>query len=109
MRLLWRRIAVMAFAVVGLNACSSGSDKVSCVVKVGGEQTNVSLNTKPGSSALASVGAYSVEFSIQPGSHLRTEAKDAQGATLLTTTAGGVTGGGGLGTPNGQLDFSCTP
>ena len=81
----------MAFALVGLNTCGSGSDTVSCVVKVGGEQTNVSLNTKPGSSAVASVGAYSVAFSIQPGSHLRAEAKNAGGATLLTVTTGGVT------------------
>jgi hypothetical protein len=105
----WRQIAVMTFAVGVVSGCGTGSDKVSCVVKVGGEQTSVSLATKVGSSALASVGTYSVEFSIQPGSHLRSEAKDARGATLMTVTTGGVTGSGAAPTPDGQLDFSCTP
>jgi hypothetical protein len=108
-QLRWRQFAVMTLAVGVFSGCGAGSDKVSCVVKVGGGQTNVSLDTKVGSSAVASVGTYSVAFSIQPGSHLRSEVKDAQGATLMTVTTGGFTGSGAGPTPDGQLDFSCTP
>jgi hypothetical protein len=110
MRLLIGSLLACASLVVGATACSSGeSDKVSCVVKVGGAQTTVSLDTKVGASAVAIVGNYRVTFSILDGPTFEAEVRDAD-STLMTMTAGGASGGGGsAGTPDGQLDFSCAP
>ena len=101
------KLIAVAFAAL-LGACSSDTERVSCVVKLGGAQASVSLDAKVGDSVTATVGRYSVTFSILDGLQLEAEVTDPD-STLQTTTAGGTTAGGGEGTPDGQLDYSCAP
>lgn len=97
----------LMFAVA---ACSDESDTVTCVVNVGGAQTTVPLIVKVGASAVATVGDYSVAFSVGDGRRLEAEVRDAD-STLMKMTTGDAAGtaSGSTGTPDGQLEFSCAP
>ncbi len=104
-----RLVALAAFLVV-VAACGAESHTLSCVVKVGGAQTTVSLNTKVGSSVMATVPSYTVTFSILDGPRLTANVQDAHFKTLMRTTSGADGGGGGsVTTPDGLLEYSCTP
>ena len=95
---------------LGATGCGDENVTVSCTVKVGALQTSVSLESKLGSSSLATVGSYSVTFSVVAGHKLEAEVRHAD-STLMKVTAGDVAGraSGSTGTPDGQLDFSCAP
>lgn len=81
-----------------------------CVVKLGAEQESVSLETKVGASIVATVGAYSVTFSILDGRKLEAEARDTNSTLVTVTTGSGPReASGSTGTPDGQLEFSCAP
>lgn len=111
MRLVIGSLLASATLPFGATACSgSSSEKVSCVVTVGGAHTTVSLDTKVGASSVAMVGSYSVTFSIVDGQKFEAHVRDAD-STLMTMTADGASGraGGSAGTPDGQLGFSCAP
>jgi hypothetical protein len=95
-----------AFATV-FGACGGDDHKLSCVVKLGAAQATVPLDTKVGSSAEATVGGYTVAFTILEGSRLQGEVTDAQATSLMTSKAGGLAGSGGLGTADGHLAYSC--
>jgi hypothetical protein len=98
------------FVLIGAAACSDDIETVTCVVKLGAEQSSVPLETNVGASTVATVGSYSVTFSILEGRKLQAEARDAE-STLMTVTAGDVSGeaSGSTGTADGQLEFSCAP
>jgi hypothetical protein len=101
-------IAWVAFASL-VGACSnSAPGRVSCVVKLGTEQTSVSLDAKVGDSVTATVGRYSVAFSFLDGLRLEAQVTDRD-STLMTATATGTTASGAAGTPDGQLEYSCAP
>ena len=102
-------VSIAAVAVASLiGACGGESERVSCVVTVGGKQTTVSLEVKVGSSSIATLGSYSVTFSILDHSQLQAEVRDAH-STLMTSKATGAVGGGSAGTPDGLLEYSCAP
>jgi hypothetical protein len=101
-------MAAIAFASV-LAACGDDSETLSCVVKLGAAQATASLDSKVGSSAVASIGGYSVTFTILDGSRLQGEVTDSKATSLMKSTAGGLNGGGSLGTADGRLDYSCVP
>jgi hypothetical protein len=98
--------AFIAFGTV-FGACGTDDQKLSCVVELGAAKATVPLDTKVGSSAVATVGGYTVDFTILEGSRLQGEVTDAHATSLMTSRAGGLAGSGGLGTPDGHLDYSC--
>jgi hypothetical protein len=110
MRFLVGSVAAFAGLLLVATGCSDENGKLTCVVTVGGAQATVSLDTKVGASSVATVGSYSVTFSVLDGSKFEAEVRDAD-STLMTMTAGGVSGraGGSAGTPDGPLEFSCAP
>ncbi len=59
---------------------------------------------------MATVGNYSVTFSVVDGLRLEAEVRDAD-STLIKVTTGDAAGTatGSTGTPDGQLEFSCAP
>lgn len=100
---------VCASLLVGVVACDD-TERVTCVVKLGTAQTSVPLDTKVGASSVATVGSYTVAFSILDGRKLKAEVRDTK-STLMTVTAGALSQeeSGSTPTPDGQLQFSCAP
>jgi hypothetical protein len=92
-------------------ACAGESNPVSsCVVKLGDARTVVSIGTKVGASSVATIGTYSVTFTINDGRQFEAAMRD-EDSTLAKVTTGGWPGkaSGSTGTPDGELEFSCTP
>lgn len=87
-------------------ACGSDRENVSCNVSVGDENTVVTFEDAVGESSVATVGAYTVTFTVHERHQLSAEVRDAD-STLMTGTSGGVIGAGSVGTPDGRLDYSC--
>jgi hypothetical protein len=100
-----------ASLMFGAAACVGESNPVSsCVVKLGDAQTVVSIDTKVGASAVATIGGYSVTFTISDGRQFEAAMRDAD-STLTKVTMNGWPGraGGSTGTPDGELEFLCAP
>ena len=104
---------VFVALATALGACGDDSETLSCKVKLvtaqATTQDTTTLDSKVGSSAAASLGGYTVTFTILDGSRLQGEVKDAKATSLMKSTAGGLNGGGSLGTADGRLDYSCGP
>ena len=105
------RSALIACAALAplVSACgNSAPERVTCIVKLGSEQTSVSLDAKVGDSVTATISSYSIAFTFLAGLQLEAEVKDPH-STLIRIKARGTTAEGLAGTPDGQLGYSCAP
>ncbi len=103
------RLLVFVALPVVVSSCADDGNRLSCTVTVGATKSTVSLTTKVGSSAMATVGKYAVTFTILEGAQLTAVVKDEHFKELMRGTSGGAGrgGGGSVHTPDGQLDYTC--
>lgn len=96
----------------GAAGCSAKREQLTCVVKLGGAQTTVPLDTQfGGDAAVATVGDYTVTYSILDNSRKYAAEVKHGSSVLMTMTASGdpTVAGGSSTTPDGQLEFFCRP
>ena len=104
-----RKLLLLVVAIGGLSGCHAGKTKFSCDVRLGRAHAITSVGTNVGSTAVASVGTYTVFFSVERGPEVQAALMDSSGNTLMSFKGGGFRVRSGTLTPAGSLVFSCVP
>lgn len=103
-------LAELANSVNGVDFFSPGPvNQLLCTITLGATHTDITLDSKVGSSLAATIGVYTATFSILDGPRLQAFVADSAGSTVLSTTAGVLDSAGDAATPDGRLSYSCTP
>ncbi len=97
--------------LAAVSACAAAPATLPCTVALGGSHRTIDVVAKDGAVSTASVGGYSVTFTVHATSpQISAKVTNSNGRTLLSASGGRLGGfSGSAPTPDGELDFSCGP